>query len=195
MNSAVLLFDEVLDVGESNGLLVDSNVLEEVSKITPSSLVDVGKESVFVLGVILELGVSADLVVHLVSEDMLVTEKILDFALVNWHSFLLSILHGVILMLISILKGKVFLLADLGQFFGPLIRASLIDQIERVLFGAIEVSVFISNQMEEDISLLLIQSGENWHKFLKVLLILFVLFVLSFGSQIQFFNIELEFIG
>jgi hypothetical protein len=73
INLGVLLLDEVLNISESNSLLIDSNILEQVSKITPSSLIDIGKYSILILGIVLEFGIGLNLIIDLVSEDVLVS--------------------------------------------------------------------------------------------------------------------------
>ena len=73
INLGVLLLDEVLNISESNSLLIDSNILEQVSKITPSSLIDIGKYSILILGIGLEFGIGLNLIIDLVSEDVLVS--------------------------------------------------------------------------------------------------------------------------
>ena len=73
INLGVFLLDEVLNISESNSLLIDSNILEQVSKITPSSLIDIGKYSILILGIVLEFGIGLNLIIDLVSEDVLVS--------------------------------------------------------------------------------------------------------------------------
>ena len=73
INLGVLLLDEVLNISESNSLLIDSNILEQVSKITPSGLIDIGKYSILILGIVLEFGIGLNLIIDLVSEDVLVS--------------------------------------------------------------------------------------------------------------------------
>lgn len=99
-----------MDVCESNRLFVDANVLQEVSEVTPSSLVDVGEDSVLELSVVLLLGVGADFSVHLVPEDVLISKEVLYFGLFDGHTFLLGVLHGIFMMLESVFESEILLL-------------------------------------------------------------------------------------
>ena len=78
---AFLLLDQVLNIGESDSLLVHSNVLEEISKITPSSFINVSEYTILILSIVLEVGISLDFVVDLVSENMLISKKVSNLVL------------------------------------------------------------------------------------------------------------------
>jgi hypothetical protein len=194
MHLFILFLNKVLNIGKPNGLLIDADVLKEISEITPSGLIDVCEHSVLELGIVLELGVGANFSVHLVSEDMLISQEVFHFGLIDWHSFLFGELHGVLLMLVSVFQGKVLIFTNFGQLFSLLVRASSVDQVVGVLFVGIKVSVFVLNQMEEDFCLLLVKVGEDWHQLLEVLLVFLVTFELCFGCKVHFLNIKLEFI-
>jgi len=72
----VILLDKVLNIGESDSLLVDSDVLEKISKITPSGFINIGENTILILSVVLEAGISLDFIVDLVSEDVLISKKV-----------------------------------------------------------------------------------------------------------------------
>mgnify|MGYP000017409471 FL=1 len=95
-------------------------------------------------------------------------------------------------MLVSVLQGKVLFLADLGKLSSELVRASGIDQLVGGLLEVVEVPVLVSNQMQEDLSLFLVQLGEVRHELLEVLLVIQMPLVLSFGGQVQHFDVVLE---
>jgi hypothetical protein len=126
-------------------LSVDTNVLEKVSEISPGSLVDVGQDTVLELGVVNLSIVSIHFFVHLSSENVLVSKKILNFALVEWHFVLFSVLHGLLFVLESILKGKVLLLALLSKFLLEVIITSLVNEFISILLHAVEASSLVSN--------------------------------------------------
>jgi hypothetical protein len=183
-----------LNISKSNSLFIDSNILEKVSKITPSGLIDVGKYSILILGIVLEFAIGLDLSIDFVSENVLISQEVSNLVLRDWHSLLISVLHCVFLMLVSVLQGKVLFLADLGKLSSELVRASGIDQLVGGLLEFVKVSVLVSNQMQEDLGLFLIQLREVRHELLKVLLVIQMPLVLSFGGQVQHFNVVFEFI-
>ena len=115
MQELVLGLHQVSHVSKLNSLLVDSYILQEVSQVAPSGLVDVSEHSILERNVILLLRVSVDLIINLVSEYILVSKKVLDLGFFDWHLFLISPVHSVLIVLEGVLDGKVLLLADFGQ--------------------------------------------------------------------------------
>ena len=95
-------------------------------------------------------------------------------------------------MLVSVLEGKVLFLADLGELSSEIVRASGIDQLVGSLLEVVEVPVLVSNQVQEDLSLFLVQVREVRHELLEVLLVIQVPLVLSFSGQVQHFDVVLE---
>lgn len=180
MHPFIFLLDKILNICKPNGLPVDTNILKEISEITPSGLIDVCEHSVLELSIVLEPGIGANLIVHLVSEDVLISKEVFDFRCIDGHSFRLSMLHGVLMMLESIFQGEILIFTDFCQLFNVFVRASIVDQVVSVLFVGIKVSVSVLNQMEIDFCLFLVEGGEDWHQLLEVLLVLLVLLVLSF---------------
>ena len=95
-------------------------------------------------------------------------------------------------MLVPVFEGKVLFLADLGELGSEIVRASGIDQLVGSLLEVVEVPVLVSNQVQEDLSLFLVQVGEVRHELLEVLLVIQVPLVLSFSGQVQHFDVVLE---
>ena len=131
MELRVLLFDDISDIGKLDGLFVDTNILQEISEITPSSLIDVSEDTVLELGVVLVALVVVNFFIHLVSEDVLVSQKVLDLRFINWHLLLVGPLHGVFVMLEGVLQSEVLLFTDFGKLLFEVVRAGLIDEIVR----------------------------------------------------------------
>jgi len=107
----------VSDVVETDVVSVHSNVLEEGFHITVGGLVQVVENTVFHLGVVDLLLVSANFLVHLVAEQVLVTEQVLDLALVDWHALLVSVVHCASLVAVSVLEGVVLVITNFGKLF------------------------------------------------------------------------------
>ena len=78
MESLILGLHKISDIRELDGLLVDTDIFQKISEITPGGLVGISKDTVLKLSVVLELGVSWEFTVHSVSEDVLVSKEILD---------------------------------------------------------------------------------------------------------------------
>ena len=131
MELRVLLFDDISDIGKLDGLLIDTNILQEISEITPSSLIDVSEDTVLELGVVLVALVVVNFFIHFVSEDVLVSQKVLDLRFINWHLLLVGPLHGVFVMLEGVLQSEVLLFTDFCKLLFEVVRAGLIDEIVR----------------------------------------------------------------
>jgi len=127
VNLLLALLDKVSHVRESNGLSVYSNILEELSEITPGSFIDVGKHSLLELGVLLELSVGTNFSMNLVSYDVLVSEHVLDLGLVDGHALFLGILHCVFLMLKAVLNGETLVLRNLSEHLLVFVGAGTVN--------------------------------------------------------------------
>lgn len=81
VNLRVLLLDKVLNISESDCLFVDSDVLKKISKITPSGFINISENTILILSVVLEAGISLNFIIDLVSEDMLISKEVSNLVL------------------------------------------------------------------------------------------------------------------
>ena len=92
------------------------DLVHELLHLTVGSLSLVKKDTVLELLVVLDVLVVSNLLGELLAELMLVSEHFSYFLLVNWHSALVSEVHGPLLMQVSVLGSKSLVLRDLGKF-------------------------------------------------------------------------------
>ena len=79
VNVVIPKFSDALEVVEWNLVVFDADIANEVFHFTVGSFIQVSENSILHLGIVLVLLVSANLAVHLVAEDVLVSQEILDF--------------------------------------------------------------------------------------------------------------------
>ena len=135
MDGVAIGLDDVSGVEELDGVAVDSNVGQELLKVTPGGLIDVGEDTLLELLLLDIFTISVELVSDLSSKVMLVPQKISNLGLVNRHSLGVHPLSGVVIMLISGLEGKVLLLADSGKLGLLRIIAVSINLVQADLLG------------------------------------------------------------
>ncbi len=69
----------------------------------------------FELGSLLHSSVGGKFLAHSMAEDVLVAEHVSNSALINWHTFLVSVLHSLLVKLVTILHAEVLLLRNLSE--------------------------------------------------------------------------------
>jgi hypothetical protein len=74
VNVVVPQFPDALKVVERNLVILDTNIADQVLHLAIGSFIQVGEHSVFHLGIILVLLVRADLAIHLIAENVLVSK-------------------------------------------------------------------------------------------------------------------------
>ena len=89
--------------------------IQQLLHFTASGLSNIEKQTILELFISLDILVCSNLVLNLGSELMLVSEHILDLALVDWHALLVSIVHGPLLVEIVVLCGESLIFRDLGK--------------------------------------------------------------------------------
>jgi len=80
MYNVIFGLDNVTDIGESDGLFVDTNVIKKISEISPGGLIDVGEDTIVELGVVQLFTVSGDFFFDLCSENVLISKHVFDFS-------------------------------------------------------------------------------------------------------------------
>jgi len=145
MYNVIFGLDNVTDIGESDGLFVDTNVIKKISEISPGGLIDVGEDTIVELGVVQLFTVSGDFFFDLCSENVLISKHVFDFSLVDWHFLFVSPFHGFLIMIESILKGEVCVLALLCKNLLEVITATLINEFISILLHLVELSSLVSN--------------------------------------------------
>lgn len=173
MEGVLFGLSEFLQVHERNGLVSDVDVGQEVSHVTVSILVQVSQDTVLFLGVVLHVSVSTNLRVDSVSEDVLVSEEVLNLALIHGHSLLVSEVHGVLLESVSVLEVVVLLFRHSSEL---LLKILVNNQVEdlRVNFVASDLSstVLVEQIVNEGTLLLRGQVSSNRQKLLERFLVL-----------------------
>lgn len=162
-----------IKIVERNGIVSNANISDKITHLTISRFINVGKDTVLKVRFINLFLVSADLFIHTVAEDVLVTEHILNFTLVNGHLLRISVLQGTVLVHIVVLRCIILTFREFGEFFLNSACAHLIEVLafERLgLEHVHEVALFFRGEL-----------GEERHHLRELLLVSFVLLVSSLG--------------
>jgi len=93
---------------EGNGVLVDSNIVDQLFEITVSGVINVLEETMLQRGVLVSNFVVGDLIDHLCAEDVLVSEHIAYFAFVYGHTFFVCPSESFLLVSVPVLLVVVF---------------------------------------------------------------------------------------
>ena len=113
MYKSVFTFAHPFQVVEGEGVPSDSNFLEQIGKLAPSTLARIAEETMFELTGFLNFRVSAKFLVNFPADDVLVSKHVSYIILIDGHSRLVSILHGTFSVSVVILDVKEFFLRPL----------------------------------------------------------------------------------
>ena len=113
MYKFVFTFAEPFQVVEGEGVPSDSNFLEQIGKLAPSTLARIAEETMFELTGFLNFRVSAKFLVNFPADDVLVSKHVSHIFLIDRHSRLVSILHGKFRVSVVILDVIEFFLRPL----------------------------------------------------------------------------------
>lgn len=118
-------------------------------------------------------------------EDILVSKEVYDFLSVDWHSLLISIVHGRLVKEPSVLKSKVLILGQLGKSFFEIVGAGIVSQGLRSTDLVVKIAASVFNHMHENLGLLFVEGGQKWHQILEFILVRLVLLELSWLLQVS----------
>ena len=109
MDEVVFVLSVLQEVVERNGVALDSNFFDQVTKLSIGTLAQVGKQTVLELVILLHVGVVGNLVDDSVAEDVLVSEHVTHSALVSGHALLVCKLHCLLVVHVAVLHGVICL--------------------------------------------------------------------------------------
>ena len=75
-----LRFEHSVEIVVWNLILSDSDILNKILHVSVGGLLKVSQDTVRVLGVVDQIAVRSALIIHLFTEDMLVTQHVFDFS-------------------------------------------------------------------------------------------------------------------
>lgn len=169
-------------------MLIDSDVLDELLEVSIRAFIDVGKQTVFPLFIVLIFPISLNLMYYLVFENIGVTKQINNLIRFNGHFTWVSVIHCRFLESVSVLQSEVLVLTNLGQLLLDLIRASSVNESIGSRFHVVHGAALVPQQMQETGCFTGVESGQGWHDFLEFLLISQMLFILSVSEEVGSFD-------
>jgi hypothetical protein len=112
--------------------------------------------------------VGADFFVHFVAENVLVTEEVLNFRLINGHPLGVSVVHSLALVSVPVFESVVFFFRDLCQLGLPAAADDVIDQqlILRLVLDHMHETALLKGGEQRELGH---QLAELFFAFLKVL--------------------------
>lgn len=188
MDSSIFFLHNICNVGKSDGLLVNANVLQEFSKISPSCLVHISQNTIFELSVLLEPLVSANFFMNPVLDYVLVSKNVFYLHLVYWHLALLGVLHSIFVVLKSILDCEVLFFTQLCELLFRVVGASTVNHFLAKLSLLVQMSSFVFQHMKQNFSLFSVEVSNNWNELSELFLVFFMLFKLSLRLEVHNLN-------
>lgn len=88
---------EVPDIHEPGVCSRDADIRKEFLHLTPRCLIDVSKETILPLWVVLVLKVGANFINQLSFEDVLMSKEVHNFLFIHRHSLFVSVFHRLLL--------------------------------------------------------------------------------------------------
>jgi len=188
MHEVIFVLAELNQVVEGNGIALDTDLLDELSEFAISSLTKISKETVLKLRLLLHGCVGVDLLRGLIPNDMLVTEHFADSALIEWHALLLSEVHGVLLVHVAVLEGKVLGLAQLSELLEEGIVSGGIHDLLSKLLAIDGIASPVADHMHEGTLLIAVKTGQDVLKLRELFLFHLMSLVFSLRKEVQLAN-------
>lgn len=134
---------------------VHADVVQQGAHVSVRSLVQVAHHRVCPLRIVLNSRVSANLLISLDAEDVLMAKHIFDFAFVNRHAAGVRVVHGLSLVAVAVLERMVLYLRQ----FSELLQ---IRPVERIVQEALLLGPTLQH-VDKSALLLGSETGEHRH--------------------------------
>ncbi len=133
----------------------------------------------------MEALVGADFFIHFVAENVLVTEQVLNFRLINGHLLGVRVVHSLALVSVPVFDSVVFFFRDLCQLGLPAAADDVVDQqpILRLTLDHVDETALLER----------CEYGELGHQLAELLLAFLKVFKLGLGLKVHDLNHLFEF--
>ena len=193
MHHILLLVLQLLVVHEGNGVASDADFFHELSEVAVRTFSQICEETVFELVVrILELLVRSQLISHLPTHNVLVSEDVSDTLFVYGHAGFVGKVHCSSLHSVSVLFKIVFLLRDLCKLNEIRIIHRTIHHLLKNLFSDRYISVLVVEQVNKGALVFRAQVCQVRHQLLEFFLLILKFLKFSQSLQVEHFNHQLK---